>query len=312
VSAPRFVARLRQRHEGAEEPASDRPVWEVDGIGWPNRTSSRIVRAAGLRWHVQVMGSGPAALLLHGTGGATHSWAGVAPLLAERFTVIAVDLPGHGFTQMPSTERMSLPGMSDALESLLAVLEAKPVLAVGHSAGAAILCRMSLDRRIAAGRLVSLNGAVLPFRGLPGQIFSPMARLAASTSLLPRLFAWQAGIDRKMIDRLIRDTGSALDAQGLEMYRRLARRPGHVAAAIAMMANWDLRALVRDLPSLAVPLVLVTGTLDHAVRPAEARRVQALLPDARIVDLPGLGHLAHEERPAEVAELIIKLSGSRA
>jgi magnesium chelatase accessory protein len=312
VSAPRFVARLRQRHGGAEEPASDRPVWEVDGIGWPNRTSSRFVRAAGLRWHVQVMGSGPAALLLHGTGAATHSWAGVAPLLAERFTVIAVDLPGHGFTQMPSTGRMSLPGMSDALEGLLAVLEVKPVVAVGHSAGAAILCRMSLDRRIAAGRLVSLNGALLPFRGLPGQIFSPMARLAASTSLLPRLFAWQAGIDREMIDRLIRDTGSALDAQGLEMYRRLARRPGHVAAAIAMMANWDLHALVHDLPSLAVPLVLVTGTLDRAVRPAEARRVQALLPDARIVDLPGLGHLAHEERPAEVAELVIKLSGSRA
>ena len=77
-----------------------------------------------------------------------------------------------------------------------------------------------------------------------------------------------------------------------------------------MMANWDLRALVRDLPSLAVPLVLVTGALDRAVPPAEARRVQALLPDARVIDLPGLGHLAHEERPAEVAELIIKLSGS--
>ncbi|MFL5333194.1 MAG: alpha/beta fold hydrolase BchO [Geminicoccaceae bacterium] len=310
MSAPRFVARLRQRHEGAGAPASDRPVWDTDGVGWPNRASSRFVRAAGLRWHVQVMGSGPAALLVHGTGAATHSWAGVAPLLAERFTAIAVDLPGHGFTDMPSTDRMSLPDMSEALEGLLAVLEAKPALAVGHSAGAAILCRMSLDGRLAADRLVSLNGALLPFRGLPGQIFSPIARLAASTSLLPRLFSWQAGIDRQMIDRLIRDTGSALDAQGLEMYRRLARRPGHVAAAIAMMANWDLHPLVCDLPSLAVPLVLVTGTLDHAVRPAEARRVQALLPKARIIDLPGLGHLAHEERPAEVAELIIKLSDS--
>ena len=96
------------------------------------------------------------------------------------------------------------------------------------------------------------------------------------------------------------------------MYRRLARRPGHVAAAIAMMANWDLHALVRDLPSLRRRWCWSWAPAIVRCRPAEARRVQALLPDARIVDLPGLGHLAHEERPAEVAELIIKLSGSRA
>ena len=70
--------------------------------------------------------------------------------------------------------------------------------------------------------------------------------------------------------------------------------------------------LVRDLPSLAVPLVLVVG---HP-GPCRAARRSASRPGAaagrRIVDLPGLGHLAHEERPAEVAELIIKLSGSRA
>ena len=52
-------------------------------------------------------------------------------------------------------------------------------------------------------------------------------------------------------------------------------------------------------------LTLVVGAQDRAIRPAEARRVQALLPSARIVEIPRLGHLAHEEQPIEIAALIL-------
>ncbi|MDU3043759.1 MAG: alpha/beta hydrolase, partial [Bradyrhizobium sp.] len=62
---------------------SDKPNWSVDGKDWPNRAASRFVDAAGLRWHVQMMGEGPVALLAHGTGAATHSWRDLAPLLAR-------------------------------------------------------------------------------------------------------------------------------------------------------------------------------------------------------------------------------------
>jgi len=78
-------------------------VWERDGRDWPNRDASRFVRAGGLRWHVQKTGTGPVLLLVHGTGAATHSWRELAPLLARRFTVIAPDLPGPGFTQRPAS-----------------------------------------------------------------------------------------------------------------------------------------------------------------------------------------------------------------
>ena len=312
MTGARFVDRLRDRAAPGGDDGLARPDWETDGRDWPNRDASRFVRAAGLRWHVQVAGSGPVLLLLHGTGAATHSWARLLPLLAARFTVVAPDLPGHGFTAMPLAAQMSLPAMAKAVAGLLAALELAPEVAVGHSAGAAILCRMCLDGRAAPRALVSLNGALLPFRGLPGHLFSPMAKFAASTSVLPRLFAWHAGTDRAMIERLIRDTGSTIGGVELEMYRRLARRPGHVAAALAMMAHWDLHGLVRDLPRLQPPLTLVVGARDRAVRPSEARRVRELVSGARIVGLPGLGHLAHEERPEEIAALIIELSANAA
>ena len=47
---------------------TEEPIWERDGRDWPNREASRFVKAAGLRWHVQVAGEGPVILLVHGTG----------------------------------------------------------------------------------------------------------------------------------------------------------------------------------------------------------------------------------------------------
>ncbi|TCZ65983.1 alpha/beta fold hydrolase BchO [Roseicella aquatilis] len=274
---------------------------------WPNRAHSRFLTAAGLRWHVQVAGDGPVLLLVHGTGGATHSWRDLLPILARRFTVVAPDLPGHGFTGPPRPEGLSLPGMARGLAALLRTLGLAPVLAAGHSAGAAVIARMALDGGMAPRALIGLNAALLPFEGLAGQVFSPMARLLAGLPAVPWFLAWRAG-ERAVVERLLRDTGSALDARGVELYGRLLRRPGHVAAALGMMARWELRPLLRDLRRLDIPLVLVVGGHDRTVAPSDARRIRAQVPGARIIDLPALGHLAHEERPAEVAGIVVQVA----
>lgn len=283
--------------------------WDTDGRDWPNRQASRFVDAGGLRWHVQCTGEGPVALLLHGTGASTHSWRGLLPALAEHYTVVAPDLPGHGFTRAGGDDSYSLPGMAAAVGSLLAALGVSPRLAVGHSAGAAIALRMVLDGRIEPEAVVSINGALLPFRGLPGQLFSPAARLLARLDFVPRLVARRAA-DPQAVTRLLRDTGSRLDERGVALYRRLICSPGHVAATIAMMSRWDLAPMIRQYPDLAVPLLLVVGEQDGTVAPHEADRVARLVPGARVRRLPGLGHLAHEEEPARLAELIIGFARS--
>ncbi len=281
-------------------------VWERDGRDWPNRENSEFVHAAGFRWHVQRMGSGPVLFLLHGTGAATHSWRGLAPLLADRFTIVAPDLPGHGFTDMPPRDGLSLAGMARDIGELLRTLSVSPVMVVGHSAGAAIMIRMTLDGIVAPRSLVSLNGALLPFGGVASQFFSPLAKLLALNPLVPRVFAWRAS-DRSAVERLIRNTGSEIDAAGIEFYRRLVSDPRHVSAALAMMANWDLESMVRDLPRLKTPLLLVAGGNDRAVAADQAFRVRERIPFAKVKYLRGLGHLAHEENP-ELIEGIITAS----
>jgi magnesium chelatase accessory protein len=285
---------------------SGRLTWERDGAGWPNAAHSRFVTAAGFQWHVQVAGHGPVLLMLHGTGAATHSWRALLPLLAAKYTVVAPDLPGHGFTQMPTGALMSLSGMAKGVTALLKVLGLTPALVVGHSAGAAILARMCLDRQIAPRALISLNGAMLPLPNMPTEIFAPLARGMAAWGFVSRIAARQAAAPRAL-DRLIRSTGSSLDAEGTELYRRVVGNPGHVAGALAMMANWSLRDLARDLPSLRTPLVLVVGQGDLTIPPSDASRVRRLLPKTRVISLPGLGHLAHEQEPARTASIIFEI-----
>jgi magnesium chelatase accessory protein len=277
--------------------------WERYGHDWPNREASRFVRASGMQWHVQVMGEGPALLLLHGTGASTHSWAGLMPLLASGFTVVAPDLPGQGFTQAPPSEFLSLLGMARAIAGVLRELDIAPDVAVGHSAGAAVAIQMTLSRQITPRAIVSLNGALLPLGGMAGQIFAPLAKLFTVMPFVSELFSRRAR-DPQAIERMIEQTGSTLDVRGIELYRRLASNPAHVAAALGMMANWDLRSFAAALPRLKVPLTLVVGSQDRTIPPSQAERVHEMLPQSKIVTLSGLGHLAHEERPEECAEII--------
>jgi magnesium chelatase accessory protein len=303
VSQKERESSRKQTRQYPQMVSSSELSWDREGLDWPNRSSSAFVSAGGLRWHVQKMGSGPSVLLLHGTGASTHSWAALAPLLAKHFTIVAPDLPGHGFTESPPRAALSLPEMARQIGDLLRTLAFDPAMIVGHSAGAAIMIRMTLNGILDPSALVSLNGALLPFGGPASQFFSPLAKLLVLNPLVPRLFAWRAS-DRAAVERLIRNTGSAIDATGVEYYRRLVSSPRHVGAALAMMANWDLKPLVLDMPKLKIPLLLVAGGEDRAISADQAFQVREHLRSATVEYLRGLGHLAHEEQPEEIARVI--------
>ncbi len=285
-----------------------KPDWDREGRDWPNRATSRFVQASGLRWHVQVMGEGPTLLMLHGAGAATHSWRDLAPLLARDFSVVAIDLPGHGFTETPGAEGLSLPGMAWSISGLLDVLQMRPDVVVGHSAGAAIALRMRLDGRLGEARVVSLNGALKPFPGSAGHIYPALAKLLFLNPLAIQTFAWRAARPGA-VARLIEGTGSKIDAKGLDFYTRLFRTTGHVAGALGMMANWNVQPLVDQLSRYAGPLTLLAAEGDHAVPPSVAWEVKAKVRHADVITLPGLGHLAHEEAPERVAEIVRSAAG---
>jgi magnesium chelatase accessory protein len=287
-----------------------RPDWTREGARWPHRDASRFVEAGGLRWHVQVMGEGPVALLIHGTGAASHSWRGLMPLLAERYQVVAIDLPGHGFTCEPGTGGYALPEMAVAIGQLLAQLAVKPALVIGHSAGAAIAAQLALTG-VTDCPIVAINGALLPFPGAAKVIFPTMAKALFLNPIVPRLFSLQGQSRRLVKNFLERSTGSRIDDEGARTYQSLFAHSGHCGAALGMMAWWNLDRLDAQLDKLAVPMLLLAGDRDAAVPPSVSDRVAKRLAGAEVLRLPGIGHLAHEEAPEVVASAILEWCNAR-
>ena len=280
--------------------------WPQDAPGWPMAAHSRQVLLRPHRWHVQEAGSGATLLLIHGAGGATQSWRGLFPLLAARFHVVAVDLPGQGFTQMGARQRCGLDHMAEDLLALVRHQGWKPRMIIGHSAGVAVALRMAELGGAPEGGIIGLNAALQNFKGVAGWLFPAMAKFLALTPFTASVFA--ASANERLVRGLIKGTGSQLDDAGIALYLRLASDRAHVDGTLAMMAQWRLDGLLRRLPQTAGPVTLLTGLNDLAVPPDTSRQAARIIPGCRLIELPGLGHLAHEEDPETILRHIIDLA----
>lgn len=294
------------------EPSGGALEWARESSHWPHAQASRFIRIGPLEWHVQHFGPPPdrvpVVLLLHGTGAATHSWRDVAPRLAKCCHVVVPDLPGHGFSRRPPDLALSLPVMGGAIDALMTHLHLSPDMVVGHSAGAVIAAWGVLHGRLQPRDLVGLNGAWQPFGGQAAHWISPATQWLASSGWAARGLSRLAGSEL-VLDHLLRGTGSQIDWIGRRCYARLVSSPSHVAAALSMMAHWDLQSLQSELPGLVqrqCALTLIVGDADPMVPPAQSLAVQRRIPGARLHSLAGLGHLAHEEAPARVSELLLE------
>ncbi|MCG6883983.1 MAG: alpha/beta fold hydrolase [Silicimonas sp.] len=270
--------------------------WDRDLSGWSLPDLSRRIVNGPHRWHVQIAGDGPDLLLLPGSGASTHTWRAMIPELAKTHRVIALDLPGQGFTQSPNAKRS---GLEETAEDIAALAQAEgwqPAAIMGHSAGVAIALRLS--QMLGTPRIVGINPALDTFDGVAGWLFPFLAKLLAANPFTANLFT--LGASKSRARRLIEGTGSRIGDEGLGYYTRLIADRGHVNGALQMMARWSLDGLLRDLPEIDAEVLFLTGANDTAVPPRVAEEAAARLPHARVIRLEGLGHLAHEEDPERV------------
>jgi magnesium chelatase accessory protein len=270
---------------------------------WPMREKSRLIRCRPHVWHVQTQGHGPEVLLLHGAAASGHSF---HRLMAHMpgYRLIVPDLPGHGYTRAGGHLRLGLDAMADDLVALCADQDWRPVAILGHSAGAAVALRMAEIMPRAPRAVVGINAALGPFDGFAGWLFPKLARAMATGPFAPAVVT-KLSSSRAQVARLLASMGSPLDADGVEMYRRLVSRTTHIAGTLGMMAQWQLEPLLERLPQIQVPTLLITAAGDKAVPPRVSAEAAARMPRAVHMALPRWGHLLHEEAPEEVAELIL-------
>jgi magnesium chelatase accessory protein len=245
--------------------------------GWPLADWSRIVTHRPHRWHVQEAGAGPTLMFIHGAAGATHSWRDILPDLARDHHVVALDLPGQGFTRMGTRARCGLAPSSEDIASLAEAQGWRVDTVIGHSAGAAIALQLAGDLDPAPRRVIGINAALEHFSGAAGWLFPAMAKMMAANPLTATMLSLSA--TRGMVERLLGVTGGEIDARGIDCYLHLFRMRAHVDATLAMMAQWSLAPLDARLPRLTQPVLFVTGERDTAVAPRVSEDAAARMPN---------------------------------
>jgi pimeloyl-ACP methyl ester carboxylesterase len=239
------------------------------------------IDVGGLRTLCRVQGEGPPAVLLHGWGAEGASLQPLVAHLARRYRTITPDLPGFGGTALPPTD-WGVDDYADWTAELVAKLGIERALFVGHSNGGRIGIVLAVTRPALVDRLVLVNSAGLrPERSAKQRAAVPVSKLGRAASGLPLV--------GPLADRL---RGRWHRALGAEDYASA----GSLRGTLVKIVNRDLREL---LPRVQAPTLLLWGADDDATPASDGATMAQLIPDARLVVLPGAGHFSYLDRPAE-------------
>jgi magnesium chelatase accessory protein len=277
--------------------------WARHKADWPHAETSRFVLCKPHKWHVQDVGNGPLVLLLHGAGGGTQSFRNLIPLLTPSNRVVAIDLPGQGFTRLGAQARCGLDEVTHDIAALCAQEQWHPTAIIGHSAGAAIAFALA-PRLPTTPLVIGISAALSHFKGVAGVLFPLMAKALAMMPGVAGLFTASNGNPRS-VQRLIEGTGSKLSSDELRHYSAMVSDRGHVNATLQMMAQWELDPLLSSLPHSDQRGLLIAAIKDRAVPYTVSRDIAAQMRNIDYAELSDLGHLAHEEDAGAVAELIL-------
>jgi 3-oxoadipate enol-lactonase len=238
---------------------------------------------------VREMGEGPPVVLLHGYPLDGAMWSGVARALAPRFRVLKPDLPGRGETPVPSEGRIE-----DYADFLGAILDALPAPAglAGFSMGGYVSLALARRRpaRLAALALVDTRAAADDVAG----------RARRDESIAAVRASGVAPIAEAMVPRLL-GPQSLSNADLVERVTRIILRQKPETVAADLMAMRDRSDSREDLDGIRVPTLVVVGAQDTLTSPADSEAMAAAIPGARLVTIPGAGHLTPMERPGAVA-----------
>lgn len=233
-------------------------------------------------------GSGPPIVLLHATLHDRRDFDAIAPLLGERYRVIAVDWPGHGDSdavQPPQSATATL--FADVLEDFVAALDLPASAFIGNSVGGYAASRLAITQPARVGALVLVNAAgFTPSNPATRAFCRAMGTPSITRRLLPRL------IPRYM--KAGNDLDSAITARTVAR----AKTADGVAIAASLwrsfaQPNYDLRSRASE---HTAPTLFVWGTRDVVLPVRAGRSAHRTLPTARFETLE-TGHVAFASDP---------------
>jgi pimeloyl-ACP methyl ester carboxylesterase len=251
-------------------------------------------------------GSGEPLLLLHGIGHHWQAWEPVIDILAAERDVIAVDLPGFGASpSLPDGLTHDLPTMNAALGALCEALELDRPHVAGNSLGGLLALELGREKRVRS--VTALSPAGFWTQAERRYAFGVLLAMRHSARRLPV----------PLVERLSR-TAAGRTLLTSTIYARPGRRSPQavVAETLALAGATGFTETLRAGTTVqftddvcGIPVTVAWGTKDRLLLRRQGVRAKGIIPKARLVRLPGCGHVPMNDDPALVARVI--LDGSR-
>ncbi len=297
--------------------ATDAPGATVVPLPGLGATHSELVReAATTRWTTvhghdvayRQAGSGPVLVMVHGIAGSSGTWVPAMPLLAERFTVIAPDLLGHGESAKPRGD-YSLGAYASGIRDLLGVLGHDRATIVGHSLGGGVAMQFAYQFPHMAERLVLVCSGGL------GKEVNPLLRalsLPGTEYLLPAVLAPQLHGVVARFGGLLGRVGLRADPFLTEVWAAWSRLTDvraqrafiHTIRAVIDVAGQRVSARDRLYLAHEIPTMIIWGDRDAVIPVSHGHIAHELIPGSRLEVIEGAGHFLPIERPELIDRLL--------
>jgi len=290
------------------------PLQAVNGIESAIRipgTSAHFLEATGQADHGEgslryvTGGTGAPLVMVHTVRTQAEHFRHLIPLVRERYTVYALDLPGMGYSQIVPGASYDEAAMRAAVKRLITQLDLRDVTLLGESMGAVLALTTAADlpervRRVLAVNAYDYAGGIAR-SGL-------LARLIVTGVLAPGVGRMFARVEPKPIVRAVLRGGvvdkTALREDYVDELLEVGRRPGYPTVARAVYANLPSLIGARSrYPEVTPPVHLIYGDHDWS-RPSDREANRQLLPTAESTEVLRAGHFIALERPDVPAKLL--------
>jgi pimeloyl-ACP methyl ester carboxylesterase len=255
-------------------------------------------------------GHGPPLVLLHTIRTQLEYFRSLAPLLAEKFTVYAVDLPGHGHSPIDRSAQYDEPYMRKGVVGFLEALDLREATIVGESIGAVLALTVAAEIPDRVRAVYALNPYDYETRYGDGiRRGNWFANMIIGSLQIPVFGAMGAALENRLVLGKIMAGGYAdprkLPADLLAEFDETGRRPNYRYVERKVLAGWRSWEKARERYSgVKAPVTLIYGDRDWSRTP-ERERTKAALRDARLFTLQNTGHFSAIENPKEVAIIIL-------
>ncbi len=274
----------------------------------PAAIASRNAEIEGVKLHYLTAGHGPTVILLHGYAETSRMWRPLIPLLAEKFTVIAPDLPGIGDSAIPA-DKIDMKTSASRIHALARSLGVEKARVVGHDIGLMVAYAYATQFPTETEKLAVMD-AFLP--GVPGweAIYNapniwhfrfngeyPEALVRGRERIYFEYF-WNV---------LAADKTHSIPEADRKAYTEASSKPGRMRAAWAYFASWP--QLAKDFAQLSqtkltMPVLSIGG--DKSLGNELAAQMKLVADNVTIVVLKDTGHWILEERPKETTDALVK------